>query len=63
MVENGKISDCAGRCKNSIFHSCDMLYYSFMDQPPERQRGEIMEEKKFNQAVGSCADNYQVKKS
>ena len=48
MVENGKISDCAGRCKNSIFHSCDMLYYSFMDQPPERQRGEIMEEKKFN---------------
>ena len=39
MVENGKISDCAGRCKNSIFRSCDMLYYSFMDQSPEKAAG------------------------
>lgn len=60
MVENGKISDCAGRCKNSIFRSCDMLYYSFMDQSPERQRGKIMEEKKFNQIA--YQNNYKREK-
>lgn len=37
-----------------------MLYYSFMDQPSERQRGRIMEEKKFNQIA--YQNNYKREK-